>query len=66
MPEWLTTEELAARWQIPARTLRDWRHRGYGPPAVKLGRGQAGAVRYQMSEVERWERDQARHPAGAS
>ena len=54
----LTIEDLSARWQIPVKTLRDWHYRGYGPPAVKLGRGRAGAVRYRLSGVARYEREQ--------
>ena len=42
----------------PLSTIRYWWLRGYGPQAVKLGQGQAGAVRYRLSEVERWERAQ--------
>jgi len=36
--ELLTPAEVAAWLQIPLSTLRIWRHRREGPPAVKVGR----------------------------
>lgn len=61
---WLTQAQLADRWQIPVDTVRDWRLRRYGPQAVKLGTGRGGAVRYRLSEVERWEREREKATAG--
>jgi hypothetical protein len=64
---YLTIEDLSARWQIPVKTLRDWGYRGYGPQPVKLGRGRAGAVRYKLADVERFEREQEQaQPAGGA
>jgi DNA-binding transcriptional regulator YiaG len=52
---WLTTEDLARRYQVPVATVRTWRHKGTGPDGVVFGRH----VRYSVSEVERWERERA-------
>ena len=51
--ELLTTEEVAALLRRPAGTIRQWRHRGYGPKGFRLG----GAVVYRRSAVEAWVRD---------
>lgn len=48
--EWLTTDELASELKIAADTIRDWRKKGTGPRAHKLGH----AVRYARSDVEAW------------
>jgi hypothetical protein len=53
----LTTEQLAARWGIAPKTLRNWRHTGGGPRAVKHGTARGAPVRYPLAEVERWETD---------
>lgn len=45
-----TIEEEADYLQIPAGTLRQWRHKGFGPPAIKVGRH----VRYRPADTERW------------
>ena len=55
---WLTTSQLSGRWQVPASTLYDWQRRRYGPRAVRFGRGERGQLRYRLSDVERWEREQ--------
>lgn len=49
-PEWMSPVELANWLGIPVGTLYQWRHRGTGPPALKLGRH----LRYRRSETERW------------
>ena len=45
-----TVEDVAEFLGIPVRTLYDWRGRGYGPPAKKVGR----YLRYDPAEVQRW------------
>ncbi|MYS25174.1 DNA binding domain-containing protein, excisionase family [Streptomyces sp. DvalAA-14] len=40
---------------VPVATLYQWRHRGVGPRAHKLGRH----LRYRWSEVEAWVDEQA-------
>jgi len=54
MPEhtrWLTTEDVADRFRAAKGTLRYWRHIGYGPKFVKMGR----RVLYSDAEVQRFE-----------
>lgn len=48
---YLTSDELAERYQVPVQTVRYWRHMGTGPKAVKIGR----FVRYRMADVLAWE-----------
>lgn len=45
-----TVEDVAEFLGVPVRTLYDWRGRGYGPTAKKVGR----YLRYDPAEVERW------------
>ena len=53
-------EALSALIDVPVGTLRQWRHRGEGPPGLRLG----GHVRYRRSDVDKWleelDRDQRR------
>jgi predicted DNA-binding transcriptional regulator AlpA len=49
---WLTTRDLAQRYQSPPSTIRQWRFQGSGPRGVKIGR----KVLYRLSEVLRWEK----------
>lgn len=44
----LTEAEAAVRLGLKVATLRAWRHRGVGPPFVRLGR----AIRYLSSDLE--------------
>lgn len=53
MIDYLTTAELAERFRTTAPTVRYWRHMGYGPRGVRIGR----RVLYPLHEVERWERE---------
>ena len=55
---WLATSQLSERWQVPVSTLFDWQRRRYGPRAVRFGRGERGQLRYRLSDVERFEREQ--------
>ncbi|WP_083749362.1 helix-turn-helix domain-containing protein [Frankia sp. CcI49] len=52
--EFLTTAEVGAMLKIPVGTLRQWRHRGFGPRGFAMG----GTVRYRRSVVEKWIADQ--------
>jgi hypothetical protein len=54
--ELLTTAELSAMIKVPVGTLRQWRHRNFGPAGFALG----GTVRYRRSVVEKWLADQER------
>ena len=49
-------KDLAARWNISARTLERWRWVGEGPRFVKIG----GRVRYRLEDVESYETQQSR------
>jgi len=51
----LTTDQLADRWQISPLTLQSWRVRRLPPIYVKIG----GLVRYKMSDI--LEHEEARH-----
>ena len=49
--QFLTESELAARWRVSVKTLRNARVLGTGCPYLKLG-----CVRYRMSDVLEFER----------
>jgi DNA-binding transcriptional MerR regulator len=49
VPMW-TTDDLAAFLAIPAKTLRQWRCKDYGPPWRKFGKH----VRYDPADVRAW------------
>jgi excisionase family DNA binding protein len=53
--ELLTEAELADLLKVSARTIRDWRVKGSGPPALRLGRG----IRYRRRDVDAWLEAQA-------
>lgn len=53
--EYLTTADVAARYRTAASTVRYWRHIGYGPKGVKVGR----RILYSQAEIERFERSLA-------
>ncbi len=46
----VTIEELSDYLQVPVKTLYDWRHRGLGPPGLRVGRH----VRYRQADVDAW------------
>ena len=51
----LSPPELAKRYHVPEATVYQWRYKGYGPRAIKIGRH----LRYDVAECERWERELA-------
>ena len=53
-PLW-TIRDVSAYLAVPVGTLYQWRHRGEGPPAIRLGRH----LRYDSGSVHRWALDQA-------
>jgi len=53
MRPWLTTSDLANRWQTSERTVERKRIAGTGPRYVRVGKNKA--VRYPPEEVEVWE-----------
>jgi hypothetical protein len=60
--DYLTTEEVAARYRRPAATIRYWRHTGYGPKGIKMGK----RVVYSRAEIERFDRQLAEEAGAAS
>ena len=48
--DFTTTDDLAERLIVPAKTVRHWRLTGTGPPAYKFGRH----VRYKTADVDAW------------
>jgi hypothetical protein len=55
--EYLTTAEVALRYRTSPGTIRYWRHTGYGPKGVKIGRN----VLYPRSAVEQFEHERFEH-----
>lgn len=47
----LTTKELAYRWQVVALTLERWRREGSGPQFFRKGR----SVFYKIEEIHKYE-----------
>ena len=43
-------EDVANYLGVPVNTLYQWRHRGYGPAARRVGR----YIRYKASDVVDW------------
>ncbi|MFE7723287.1 helix-turn-helix domain-containing protein [Nocardia rhizosphaerihabitans] len=48
---WLTSSDLAARWNIPLKTIASWASAGTGPRYSRLGRYR----RYRLAAVRAWE-----------
>jgi DNA-binding transcriptional MerR regulator len=51
MDRYLTTAEVAQRYRTADSTVRYWRHIGYGPKGVRIGR----RVLYSEAELARFE-----------
>ena len=49
--ELLTTNEVAGILKVNPQLLRVWRHRGDGPPFIKVGPGKKGLVRYSRNAL---------------
>jgi len=54
-PLW-TVHELSKYLKIPVGTIYQWRHRGEGPPALRLG----NHLRFDPGAVQRWAHQQQR------
>jgi len=50
LQELWTIKEVSKFLGVPVGTLYQWRHKGYGPPAWRLGR----SLRYDAAAVRRW------------
>ncbi|MGH7487949.1 MAG: helix-turn-helix transcriptional regulator [bacterium] len=47
----LSSTDLAERWNRPLSVIYGQRYRHEGPPAIRIGR----ELRFRLSDVERWE-----------
>ena len=47
--EWMSPAEVSIKYSVPIATLKDWRERGYGPKATRLGRR---SLRYKIANWE--------------
>jgi excisionase family DNA binding protein len=50
LQELWTIKQVSKFLGVPVGTLYQWRHKGYGPPAWRLGR----SLRYDAAAVRRW------------
>jgi hypothetical protein len=50
--EYLTTDEMAERYRTVPSVIRYWRHSGYGPEGIKVGK----RVLYPREQVEAFDR----------
>lgn len=57
---YLTTQDVATRYRTAPSTVRYWRHIGYGPKGIKVGR----RVLYSPSEIDRFEKHLANQAKG--
>jgi predicted DNA-binding transcriptional regulator AlpA len=46
----MTPTDVSDYYSIPVATLYQWRRRGYGPPAIRVGRH----LRYDPAAVRAW------------
>jgi excisionase family DNA binding protein len=60
MDELMTTEQVATYLTVPVPTIYQWRLRGGGPTAIRVGRH----LRFRRSEVDAWLDAQADPKAG--
>lgn len=51
--------EVSVYLRVPVSTIYQWRYRGVGPRAVRVGR----YLRYRWEDVERWLEQQGRGSA---
>lgn len=59
----LTPAQLAKRWGVTPRTLRNWRASGKGPKWFHPG-GSGNIIRYRIEDVIAHENEQAEAPKG--
>lgn len=60
--EYLTTKDVATRYRTAPSTVRYWRHIGYGPKGIKVGR----RILYSPAEIQRFEDELAERGAKES
>lgn len=49
--EFLTTRELANRWNLKYKTVSNWRCTGYGPKYHRMGT----RINYRLEDIEKFE-----------
>lgn len=49
-----TIQDVSAFLSVPVPTLYGWRHRGDGPPAMRIGKH----LRFEPGAVRRWAHEQ--------
>lgn len=59
--KFLTSSELAERWQVTESLLCVWRLREKGPAFIKIGQGKKGRVLYRIEAIESWENQNERN-----
>jgi excisionase family DNA binding protein len=59
---WVKTREVAEHLGLPETTLHQWRHRGTGPRAHRVGRH----LLWKLSEVDAWVEEQQSDPIPAA
>jgi excisionase family DNA binding protein len=52
-PEFLSTQGLADRYDVPVQTVYAWLYKGTAPPSLKIGRHR----RFRLSDVLAWEEE---------
>jgi excisionase family DNA binding protein len=62
MAEFLSVDELAERYAVPAATIHQWLHKGTGPRSLKIGRYR----RFRVADVLAWEDSRADQPQPAA
>ena len=53
MEKLLSPLDLAGYLGVPRSTVYEWRYKGTGPPASRVGKH----IRYREADVERWLRE---------
>ena len=56
----ITPAQLAIRWGLSLHTLSQWRANNSGPAYLRLGDGERPRIRYRMSDVIAYERENAK------
>ena len=51
IPACMTTTETATYLSVHRQTLNGWRHKGVGPPYVRLSSGRIG---YLVADIDAW------------
>jgi predicted DNA-binding transcriptional regulator AlpA len=50
LEQFLTADEVSSLFRIPKKTLYAQRHKGVGPPAIRIGKH----LRYDQAALRRW------------